>query len=327
MRRRRFLRLAGGAGAGGLFLPDWLAGQTGRIFALRSENERPPFHPPQSPPDGVRIVLLHTNDTHSRIDPFPQDGGPYAGLGGVARRASLVDRIRAREANVLLLDSGDIFQRPPYFNFFHRELEFEAMSAMAYDVATLGNHDFDNGVEGLAEMMPHADFAFVSANYEVSGTPLAPRVQGWTVREMEGVKVGIFGLGIAFDGVVPEPLHRGVRYLDPYGAARRAVSELKAEGCSQIVCLSHLGYRYRGDRPSDTRLAQEVRGIDLILGGHTHTFMDRPDVYQHEDGSRTLVHQVGFGGMRLGRIDVIMDAADAPAGWAAGGYSIDDGLD
>ncbi len=167
MRRRRFLRVAGAGAAGGLLLPGWVRGQ----------------EPDQ---DEVRLVILHTNDTHSRMDPFPMDGGPFQGLGGVARRATLIERVRAEHPNVLLLDSGDIFQGTPYFNFFKGEVEFKAMSAMNYHVATLGNHDFDNGVDGLVEMMPHATFDFVSANYDVSGSPLEPHVRPWVIREVGG---------------------------------------------------------------------------------------------------------------------------------------------
>ena len=318
MRRRRFLKLAGAGAAGSLLLPRWAGGlEPGR--------------------DEIHLVILHTNDTHSRMDPFPLDGGPFQGLGGVARRATLIDRVRSEHANVLLLDSGDIFQGTPYFNFFKGEIEFEAMSAMDYHVTTIGNHDFDNGVAGLVDMMPHATFDFVSANYDVSGSPLEPSVRPWVIREIGGVKVGIFGLGIAFEGLVLAGLHEGVRYTDPYAAARRAVAELRAQGCALVICLSHLGYRYRDDQPSDTRLAQEVEGIDLILGGHTHTFMEEPDVHLQRDGAKTVVNQVGWAGMRLGRIDVVLGpegglglesrATHGPTGWGWTTYPVDADLD
>jgi len=271
------------------------------------------------------------------MDPFPMDGGPLQGLGGAARRATLIENIRSEHPNVLLLDSGDIFQGTPYFNFFRGEVEFRAMSAMSYDVATIGNHDFDNGVGGLVEMMPHASFEFVSANYDVSGSPLEPHVRPWVIREVGGVKIGIFGLGIAFDGLVLDSLHQGVGHTDPFVAARRAVAELRARGSALVICLSHLGYRYGGNQPSDTGLAQAVEGVDLILGGHSHTFMDEPDVYRHASGGRTVVNQVGWGGVRLGRVDVLMgpvggalpgsDAAHAPKGWAWGRYAVDASLD
>lgn len=318
MRRRSFLRLAGAGAVGSLLTPGLLRGQASQ--------------------DGqTRLVILHTNDTHSRMDPFPMDGGRFEGLGGAARRATLIKEIRSENPHVLLLDSGDIFQGTPYFNFFKGEIEFKAMSAMDYDVATIGNHDFDNGVEGLVDMMPLATFQFVSANYDVSGSPLEPYVKPWVIKEVGGVRIGIFGLGIAFEGLVLESLHRGVRYTDPYSAAERAVNELRAEGCALTICLSHLGYRYRGPEPSDTNLAQRVEGIDLILGGHTHTFLDEPDVYPQPGGRRTVVNQVGWAGMRLGRVDVLFGPGEShappdpgkhgPSGWDWNSYAIDAKLD
>jgi 5'-nucleotidase len=253
-----------------------------------------------------RLVILHTNDTHSRIDPFPDDGGRYANLGGVARRAALVGDIRRTNEHVLLLDSGDIFQGTPYFNLFDGEIEFRSMSAMRYDASTLGNHDFDNGVDGLVEMLPHASFPFVSSNYDVAGAPLAlrQRVQPFIVRQMGPVRVGMFGLGIAFDRLVLPSLHKGVTYQDPVAVAREMVQELRQQGCHLVVCLSHLGHRYRTDRVSDVEVARAVPGIDLILGGHTHTFLDEPERIDHDDDRPTLINQVGFAGIWLGRIDV-----------------------
>lgn len=272
-----------------------------------------------------RLVILHTNDTHSRIDPFAD--GRNAGLGGVARRAALIKRIRQTNPNVLLLDSGDIFQGTPYFNFFKGELEFKAMSAMRYDVATLGNHDFDNGVDGLVAMLPHADFQFVSSNYEITEPTLKDHVQPYTVRRVGNLKVGIFGLGIDFAGLVLADLHKGVAYTDPILAAKRSVETLRNEGCHLIICLSHMGYRYRGDRPSDSALAQEVPEIDLILGGHTHTFLDEPDAYTHPQAGTTLVNQVGFAGIRLGRIDVTFTPDGQAQQWQSASYMIDHHLD
>lgn len=293
MNRRRFLRVGACGLSGALLRPGQLAAQDAA--------------------DPAHLVILHTNDTHSRMDPFPMDGGPFQGLGGVARRMSLIKQVRDSHPNVLLLDSGDIFQGTPYFNFFGGEIEFKAMSAMGYDAATIGNHDFDNGVGGLASMLPHASFRLVSANYDVSRSALSDHVTPWIIRELGGIRVGIFGLGIGFEGLVLPVLHQRVRYLDPYLAAERCVEDLRREGCSLVICLSHLGYRYRGNAPSDTRLAQEVDGIDLILGGHTHTFMETPDVHVRADGGRCVVNQVGWGGMRLGRIDALVPVASDPA--------------
>ena len=260
-----------------------------------------------------RLVILHTNDTHSRIDPFPDDGSRYAGLGGVARRATLIKQVKAQEKHVLLLDSGDIFQGTPYFNLFKGEVEFKTMTALGYDVATLGNHDFDNGVEGLARVSPLARFEMVSANYEVKGTPLEGWVRPYTVRQMGPIKVGIFGLGIDFKHLVLPELHDGVTYQDPVEVARAMVAELERQGCTFIVCLSHLGYRYREEHLiSDVRLAPLVPGLHLILGGHTHTFMQEPDVIRHAHAPPTYIHQVGWAGIWLGRVDVLFDRTGTP---------------
>ncbi|MDE2877052.1 MAG: metallophosphatase [Gemmatimonadota bacterium] len=325
MKRRDFMRLLGLGGAAGLAGVERLWAGTALRARVTGEDLS---YGPLLPEDGVNLVVLHTNDTHSRMDPFPMDGGRFEGLGGAARRATLIRRVREANEHVLLLDSGDIFQGTPYFNFFGGELEFRAMTAMGYDVATLGNHDFDNGVDGLVAMLPEAGFEFVSANYDVSGSALAGHVEPWTIREFGGVKVGIFGLGIAFEKLVLASLHEGVVYTDPVAAARTACRELCDQGCALVICLSHLGYRY-GDpaRPSDLTLAAEVPGIDLILGGHTHTFLDEPDVLEQGRDGFTLVNQAGWGGMRLGRIDIGFDSAGQTASSAAAGYDVDDRLD
>jgi 5'-nucleotidase len=201
------------------------------------------------------------------------------------------------------------------------------MTSMGYDVATLGNHDFDNGVDGLVRMLPEAGFEFVSANYDVSGSALAGRLAPWTVREFGGVRVGIFGLGIAFEKLVLASLHRGVEYTDPFAAARTSCRELRDQGCALVICLSHLGYSYPDpSRPSDLTLAEAVRDIDLVLGGHTHTFLDEADIFEQGQTGFTLVNQVGWGGMRLGRIDVTFGANGGATGHATASYEIDDHL-
>ena len=336
MKRRDFVRALGAGSAA--TLAGWLPGATRPAGAapltIPPPRDRTPHRYGPLIDDAVRLVVLHTNDTHSRMDPFPDDGGPFAGLGGAARRATLIRRVRAENEHVLLLDAGDIFQGTPYFNFFGGELEFRAMTAMGYDVATLGNHDFDNGVDGLVAMLPEAGFEFVSANYDVSGSALEGHVRPYTIREFGGVRVGIFGLGIAFERLVLARLHEGVRYTDPIAAAQAACRELRGQGCALVICLSHLGYVYRDPgRPSDRTLAEAVPDIDLILGGHTHTFLDEADVFDRAPaGPRartgfTVVNQVGWGGMRLGRVDVTFDPAGQASGWASAGYDIDVRLD
>jgi 5'-nucleotidase len=254
---------------------------------------------------GRRLVILHTNDWHSRIDPFPDDGGRNANQGGAVRRAALIEQIRGVEEHVLLFDSGDIFQGTPYFNFFEGELEFKLMSQMGYDAATIGNHDFDGGIENLATQLRHADFPLLSTNYDFSGTPMEGKTLPHQVFERGGIRVGVFGLGIELAGLVPPELYGSTQYLDPSIEANATARHLRQrKKCDLVVCLSHLGYRYRGDKISDVALARNSRHIDLILGGHTHTFLDEPVVVPDLDGEEVIINQVGFGGLLLGRLDV-----------------------
>lgn len=257
-----------------------------------------------------RLTILQTNDTHSRVDPFPMDGGRNQGRGGVARRKVLIDRIREKEEYTLLVDSGDIFQGTPYYNLYGGKVEIEAMNQMGYEVATVGNHEFDNGIEGLEKTMPLAQFEWVSSNLDWSGAKeLAPLVKPWTIKEIGPFKVGLFGLLCQLEGMVAPHSHEGVVYLDPVESGRRSVAELKARGCNVIVCLSHMGYSTRHDRDEmrDDRYPAEVGGIDLILGGHSHTFLDELVSLPRRGGGVTRITQQGWAGMRLGRVDVSLD--------------------
>ena len=252
----------------------------------------------------VKITILHTNDWHSRIEPFGKDGGQYAGLGGAVSRAALIKKIRLEEKNILLLDAGDIFQGTPYFNFFEGELEYKIMSEMGYDLATLGNHDFDNGIEGIINQLHFATFQFVNANYDFSNTLLSDKVKPYKIYHKGGIKIGVFGLGIELKGLVPDELYGNIKYNDPIAAATRISEELKMkQKCDLIICLSHLGYQYKENKVSDIVLAQKTKNIDLIIGGHTHTFLSTPDKQKNMEGKEVLINQVGWAGINLGRID------------------------
>ncbi|WP_421809581.1 bifunctional metallophosphatase/5'-nucleotidase [Flagellimonas sp.] len=259
---------------------------------------------------GKKITILHTNDVHSHIDPFPSSHSQYPNLGGVARRATLVEQIRNENPNTLLFDAGDIFQGTPYFNFYGGELEFKLMSKLRYDAATIGNHDFDNGVDGLLAQMPYASFEMLSANYDFSNTVLDGYVKPYKTYVVDGIKIGVYGLGIALDGLVTKRLYKETRYLDPFEMASDMERQLKEEElCDLIICLSHLGYDYENpQRPSDTQLAQRTRHTQLIIGGHTHTFLEKPDVRINQNGDSVLVNQVGCYGLNVGRIDFYFDA-------------------
>jgi 5'-nucleotidase len=254
--------------------------------------------------DAQKITILHTNDQHSRIEPFPMDGGKFQGLGGFAQRAVLINEIRQQEKNVLLLDSGDIWQGTPYFNKFGGELEFKLMSDMKYDASTLGNHDFDAGLDGFVKQLPHANFPFLNCNYDFSDSLLANKILPCKVFNYDEIKIGVFGLGIELEGLVPKDLYGNVKYNDPISNADKIASHLKHElNCDLIICLSHLGYKYEEKKVSDVILAQSTNNIDLILGGHTHTFFNHPEEFANRDGLKVLVNQVGWAGIYLGRLD------------------------
>ncbi|HLU94296.1 MAG TPA: metallophosphatase [Membranihabitans sp.] len=256
----------------------------------------------------VKLTILHTNDWHSRIEPFGPNDGRNANMGGAVRRANLIQSIRDQEESVLLLDSGDIFQGTPYFNYFKGELEFKIMSQMKYDFATIGNHDFDAGLEGLARQLPLADFTFLSANYDFEDTLLAGKIRNHAVIRKNGIRIGVFGLGIQLEGLVPGDLYGKTRYMDPATVARQTAYYLKHEqNCDLVICLSHLGYRYSGSKIDDRKLAANSTGIDLILGGHTHTFMKEPEVVKNTDGRDVIINQVGWAGLLLGRLDLFLD--------------------
>ncbi len=256
--------------------------------------------------DTKKITILHTNDTHSHIDPFPVDHPKNPNMGGAARRAAIIESIRKEEKNVLLLDAGDIFQGTPYFNYYGGELEFKLMSMMQYDLATMGNHDFDNGIEGFYAQLPHAKFDFVSANYDFKNTVLNDIVKPYKIIIKDGIKIGIFGLGVQLDGLVDKKLYKETIYNNPIEVAQDMTRILKEEKkCDLVICLSHLGFKYKDEpeKPSDIVLAQKTKNIDLIIGGHTHTFLDKPVIEKNSEGKEVLINQVGCFGVNLGRID------------------------
>jgi len=258
-----------------------------------------------------KITILHTNDVHSHIDAFGPEDGRNANKGGVARRATLVESIRQENPNTLLLDAGDIFQGTPYFNYYGGELEFKLMSMLKYDVATIGNHDFDNSIDGLYAQLPHAKFDFVSANYDFKNTIMDTHVKPYKVLVRDGIKIGIFGLGIQLDGLVGKKMYKETEYLDPIETSQEMTRILKEqEKCDLIICLSHIGYYYKDnpDKICDLNLAKATKDIDLIIGGHTHTFLPKPTVVKNKDGKNVLVNQVGCYGINLGRIDFYFDA-------------------
>jgi 5'-nucleotidase len=251
-----------------------------------------------------KITILHTNDMHSRIQPF--NSGRNKGLGGMAQRSTIIKNIRKENKNVLLLDAGDIFQGTPYFNYYGGELEFKLMSEMKYDAATLGNHDFDNGLVGLKKQLKHAKFSFLIANYDFKDTILKNTFKPYKLFKKENIKIGVFGIGIELNGLVPKELYKETVYKDPIETSNYYASKLKHElGCDLVICLSHLGYKYKSNRISDIVLAQKTKDIDLIIGGHTHSFMKKPKILHNLINKNVIINQVGWGGINIGKIDFI----------------------
>lgn len=253
-----------------------------------------------------KITILHTNDVHSHVEPFPVDHPRNPNMGGAARRATLINQIRAEQPNVLLLDCGDSFQGTPYFNYYGGEIEWKLMSMMGYDATTIGNHEFDNGLEGLLAPMQYAKFDIINANYDFKNTVIDGKIKPYKIYIKEGLKIGVFGLGVELNGLVNKVQYGETKYLDPLEMTQDMTRILKNEQkCDLIICLSHLGYAYKNEsnKICDTILAAQTKDIDLIIGGHTHTFLKKPTLIKNSIGQEVVVNQVGAYGINLGRID------------------------
>ncbi|MBK9283496.1 MAG: metallophosphatase [Sphingobacteriaceae bacterium] len=256
--------------------------------------------------DFKKLTVLYTNDQHSRIESFPGNDPKYPDMGGFAKRAAIIEKIREEEKNVLLLDAGDIFQGTPYFNYFEGELEYKLMSMMQYDATTFGNHDFDLGCENLVKQMPHANFDFMNCNYNFNDSILHkhPQIKAFKIFRKGGIKIGVLGVGIDLKNLVSDKLVGGVQYQDPVSQSDRIAAYLKKEErCDLVICLSHLGYSYNNSKISDKILASQSENIDLIIGGHTHTFLKEPDLIKNKMGIDIPVTQVGWAGIWLGKIN------------------------
>lgn len=248
-----------------------------------------------SKPD--HLTILHTNDTHSQI--LPED---EKNIGGYARRIGVINQEREADPNLLLLDAGDFSQGTPYFNFFHGRIEVAAMNWMKYDAATLGNHEFDNGLDTLAAILREAQFPIICANYDCTGTPLEDIVKPYIILERNDIKIGIFGMGCYPYSVIDDDNFRPIKYLEPYAVAQRMADTLRAQGCEVVICLSHQGTNpHDGDEPCDKEMVAKTRGIDLVIGGHTHELVTDLSV-QNLDGKEVPLRQMKKYGSYLGKV-------------------------
>lgn len=254
------------------------------------------------------LFILQTSDTHSRIEPInPHAADKYAGMGGTVRRATFLKEYRAEHPDVLLFDCGDISQGTPYYNLFRGEVEVKMMNLMGYDAMTIGNHEFDFGLENMARLFRMANFPVVCANYDVSGTVLEGLVKPYTILKRDGLKIGVFGLAPKMEGLVQADKCEGVVYKEPVAVAQEVVDVLRnKEQCDVVICLSHLGIRSNnGD--SDEKLVAETHGIDAILGGHSHTFMQKPAFYMNADGQSIPVLHTGRSGIYVGEMKLTLN--------------------
>ncbi len=248
------------------------------------------------------IVILHTNDTHSRIEPVPESDRIAGNKGGVVRRMNYIEQVRKENKNVLLFDAGDFLQGTPYFNLFKGKVETEAMNMMRYDAVTLGNHEFDYGLEALEKVVRRAKFPIISSNYDFSGTPLNNLIKPYLIFKKDGVKIGVIGINIQPKGLIASGNYDGMKFLQPERVANELALKLKTtDRCDMVICLSHLGYT------ADKRLVEQTRNIDIIIGGHSHTNMKTPDMLKNIDNKDVMVFQTAGRGIYVGRIDVELE--------------------
>lgn len=250
----------------------------------------------------TKIVILHTNDTHSQVEPIESSD-----MGGYARRMGVINQIRKEEKNVLLLDAGDFLQGTPYFNFYSGAVEAKALKMMGYDAVTFGNHEFDNGMDSLAKVLKNTSLPIVNANYNLENTPLKPYVQLYKIIKKDGIKIGIFGIGVNLNGLAFQKNFEGVVLLDPIETALSTSDFLKNKlKCDLVICLSHLGVSSLDSSPTDYDLAEVSKDIDVIIGGHSHKILVNESA-KNKNGKAVTIAQVGKSGMNLGRIDMTFE--------------------
>lgn len=260
-----------------------------------------------SSPSERIITILHTNDTHSQVEPL-EAGKRDAFCGGYAQRMGVIAQEREKNPNLILLDAGDFSQGTPYFNFYHGRIEVDALNRMGYDAVTLGNHEFDYGVDTLAAVLKDASFSVVCANYDVQGTALEGIVKPYIILRRSGIKIGVFGLGVNPDGLISQKNFAPIQYLDPISVAQDMATTLKRKHhCELVICLSHQGTDINTSQQevSDMLLAQATRDIDIIVGGHTHKVVTNFQV-ANLDGDSVFLAQMGKSGARIGKISVQM---------------------
>ena len=256
----------------------------------------------------ITVSFLHTNDLHCHIEPFIANSSDGEPEGGLARISGLVKKVRAENPNTLLFDAGDMFQGTPYYNYYKGELILKLMTEIGYDAGAIGNHEFDDGMENILKYLPHAGFPIINSNYDFSETILAGQFPRYKIFKKSGIKIGVYGLGIELRGLVSDNNFGKTIYNDPLKTAIEMETFLKNEkNCDLVVCLSHLGFNYRDEKVSDHVIAAETSMTDLIIGGHTHTYVEKPVETKNKAGKQVIINQSSWGGLVLGRVDFVFE--------------------
>lgn len=254
--------------------------------------------------DKVKLVILHTNDTHSQIEPSEKSSLATSDMGGYARRMGVIEKIRSEEKNVLLFDAGDYSQGSPYFNFFNGRIEIDALNRMKYDAVTMGNHEFDNGIDTLAAIIQNLRVPLISSNYDVINSVIRDFVKPWIVIKKAGLKIGVMALNVNPESLILESNIRDVNYIDPVAKAQEISEYLKnKEKCDLIICLSHLGSDKDSKSVNDFEIAAKTKFIDVIIGGHSHSMLENIKT-KNAEGRDVIIAQMAKSGFYLGRIDI-----------------------
>jgi len=255
-----------------------------------------------SNPEAPVITLIHTNDTHSQIDPAIRENMT---MGGAVERAAIIELMRDSFPELLYLDGGDMVQGSPYFNLWKGKVEMECMNAMGLRASTFGNHEFDNGILYLDSMLTVASFPILSCNYNCTGTALENHVKPSMIIENQGVRIGLTGVTCSPYNLISNRNWEGIEYLDPVESANKEAAKLKEQGCDIVILLSHEGYDKRDDY-GDRKIATHSSDIDLIIGGHTHTNLEEGDQVQNQNGRTVYITQTGGKQSNMGRVDLQM---------------------
>lgn len=254
-----------------------------------------------------KIVVLSTNDTHSRIEALPETDSKYPNKAGVEARYGFVTKERAENPNVLLFDAGDFLQGTPYFNMFHGRAEADVMNMLKYDAGTIGNHEFDYGLDTLKMVFERLNHPIVCCNYDFSNTVLKDLVKPYITIKKDGIKIGVVGVGVDPEGLIQKDKYEGMIFNPVIESVNKYAKILKEkEKCDIVICLSHVGYN------GDIKMAEQTQNINMIIGGHSHTFLEKPDVRKNLDNENVMIFQTGKNGIFMDKYEIDFEKIRIP---------------